>query len=250
MLANPRLARTALGGLCVGLIGLIAFEFAFPVAEVAQPQTDAVRDVPVPAGALAPDTDKDDLIAEILERPLFSPGRSPPEPAAAPQPEQKQKGPAEFQGRLAGVVLRPGGSEALFARDGEKPISVTEGQEIEGWTVDTIEADHVVISSDLGERTFEPTPDENAKGPAAARKLTRAQKQVAAAAASITPAQPAARKGAVPQRAPAAVKPPVKFPMTAPMQARPPAAGLKPQGVKSSQIVDPVPAVGSRPWNL
>ncbi len=244
MLANPRLVRTALGGLCVGLIGLIAAEFAFPVVEVAAPEKGAARNSPVPAGALAPDADKDDLIAEILERPLFTPGRNPPEPAAAPQVEEKPKGPAEFEGRLAGVVLRPGGSEALFARDGEKPIAVTEGQEIDGWTVDTIEADHVVISSDLGERTFEPTPDEKTKSAPEPPKISKKQK--AALAASITPAPPAAGKAAA-AKALAAAKPAVKLPQ----QAQPPGAGLKLQGMRSSsQIVDPVVPHGPPPWNL
>jgi hypothetical protein len=60
-------------------------------------------------------------------------------------------------GRLAGMSIRPEGREALFEREGQKPIAVKEGQEIDGWTVASIQADHVVLRSSIGEETLKPT---------------------------------------------------------------------------------------------
>jgi len=245
--ATSNLVRIALGALCVGLFGIIIIEISFPLPDAAQPEAAAGRAAAVPTGNPAPAIDSNKLIAEILQRPLFTPGRRQSEPDTDEESEPEKKGTAEFRGRLAGVMLRPGGGEALFAREGEKPIAATEGQEIDGWTVDSIEADHVVISSDLGERTIEPTPGERGAGAAAARRpparqAASAQKQKAAAVA----AAPATRgRPAAPANAPAPGKPPsVKVPLPAP------GTSAKLQGVRSSQIVIESPGRGLEPWSL
>ncbi len=141
--------QIALSGLCIGLLALIIGEAALgPSAQglstdrdrhgaaVAPPQDQSVLD----AGALG---------ATILERPLFSRGRR-------PAPDADTATPA-LRARLAGVMFGPQTSEALFARDGEKPLVLTEQQEIEGWTVTAITADGVVLTSALGERVLKPT---------------------------------------------------------------------------------------------
>src|SRR5579862_6092137 len=136
--------QIVLGGLCVGLLTLIIGEAALqPPAQGLSPDGDRR------GAAAAPPQDQsvldaDALAATILERPLFSRGRRPP-------PDTEAATPA-LRARLAGVMFGPQRSEALFARDGEKPLVVTEQQEIEGWTVTAITADGVVLTSALGER--------------------------------------------------------------------------------------------------
>jgi hypothetical protein len=92
------------------------------------------------------------LEAEILARPLFLPGRHKPEPKAV-KPE-----PPVLQGRLAGVMLRSDTRLALFTRPGGgRPISVKEGDVIDGWTASRIEAGRVVLTSSFGEQIVKPT---------------------------------------------------------------------------------------------
>src|SRR5438552_61122 len=66
----------------------------------------------------------DRLVAEILKRPLFTPGRQPPEAKIV------KAEPPQLQGRLAGVMLRSDMRIALFTRPGGKPVSVKEGDVI------------------------------------------------------------------------------------------------------------------------
>src|SRR5215469_5152976 len=103
----------------------------------------------------------DRLVEEILKQPLFTPGRHPPEEKVE-KPE-----PPQLQGRLAGVMLRPGIRIALFTRPGGKPISIKEGEVVDGWTVSKIEAGRVVLTSAFGEQVVTPTsgaPDEISQG--------------------------------------------------------------------------------------
>ena len=93
----------------------------------------------------------DRLVAEILKRPLFTRGRQPPEVKVV------KVEPPKLQGRLAGVMLRPDGRVALFTRPGGRPISVKEGDVIDGWTTAKIEAGRVLLTSSFGEQIVKPT---------------------------------------------------------------------------------------------
>lgn len=93
----------------------------------------------------------DRMAAEILERPLFTPGRQPPEVKIV------QAEPPKLQGRLAGVMLRSDGREALFTRPGGRPLAVKEGEVIDGWTLSRIETGRVVLTSAFGEQVVTPT---------------------------------------------------------------------------------------------
>jgi hypothetical protein len=230
MLANARLVRFALGGCCAALLAVIVAEVSTPVADMGAPLGDAVRTVAMPKGDIDLAQDADDLVTEITDHPLFSPTRMPPEPAQDLRPAaQAEKKPATFQGRLAGVMLRPGGSEAVFARDGQKPIVVTVGQEIEGWTVDAIEADHVLMSGESGTLTFEPTPAEKAGGAPAAHKPPQQKPKTAKV---IVPQVGAARP------APAGAQAPKS---NLPVQRRVPGQGAQLLGARPSQIAAPGP---------
>jgi len=112
-------------------------------------------------GDQAAGDDLDALIDSIRNRPLFSADRHAPAPPleqrqADDQPQVKTA--PVLNGRLAGVTLGPKDQKtAVFARPGEKPAVVKEGDEIDGWTVASIEASRVVLSSAFGEKVVEPT---------------------------------------------------------------------------------------------
>jgi hypothetical protein len=131
-----------------GLAAVAAAAFLFVIlgsgeapAFLAPPKSDD--------GRVARNADR--IADEILKRPLFTPGRRPPEEKVE-KPE-----PPQLQGRLAGVMLRPDVRIALFTRPGGKPISVKEGDVIDGWTASKIEAGRVVLTSAFGEQVVKPT---------------------------------------------------------------------------------------------
>ncbi len=47
--------------------------------------------------------------------------------------------------------------EALFSRPNARPVTVREGDVIDGWTVEKIEEDQVVLTSAFGEQVVKPT---------------------------------------------------------------------------------------------
>ena len=101
------------------------------------------------------------IAEEILKRPLFTPGRHPPEEKV------EVAEPPQLQGRLAGVMMRDDVHIALFTRPGGRPVSVKEGDVIDGWKASKIEAGRVVLTSAFGERVVTPTsgsPDEISQG--------------------------------------------------------------------------------------
>ena len=93
----------------------------------------------------------DRLVAEILKRPLFTPGREPPRPKVVVVP------PPVLQGRLAGVSMVADTPIALFTRPGGHPVSIKVGQMIDGFTATKIEFGRVVLSSSFGEQVVKPT---------------------------------------------------------------------------------------------
>jgi hypothetical protein len=192
----PRIVHFALGGLCLGLSAIIVAELAGPTTEPAAPSEGGAADIEVPPDRVAPASDADQLTAQILDRPLFTPGRRPPEAVADSEPEEEAK-PPQLQGRLAGVMIHGEGGEALFTRQGQKPITVTEGDEIDGWTVDAIEVDRVLLSSEFGDKVLELSGEPRGKAgtavPAAAKKPAGAQaaKTAAVAGRDVQPKPPA-----------------------------------------------------------
>ncbi len=82
---------------------------------------------------------------ETLDRPLFSKIRRPPAPepdAPADKPEKKQT----VKVRLAGVVISPNERVALVQEPRAREITrLKVGQEIEGWVLEEILADRIVL---------------------------------------------------------------------------------------------------------
>ncbi len=97
----------------------------------------------------------DALVKEILERPLFNSDRSPaPEP---PSPEELAKlRPPVLKSHLTGITILPDTRLALFVGDANKYLSLKEGDDIDGFKVRAIEADHVVLASSFGEQIVRP----------------------------------------------------------------------------------------------
>ena len=145
---------------------VIIAEIANPTNDAAAPSVARNATVEDADAVLQSQVDVDALSETITARPLFTPGRRPPQPKQAAQstvapPPPK---PPEIRGRLAGVVLGPGEREALFARLGEKPLAISVGGEIDGWTVASIDADQVVLTSAFGQRVMHPTEGERGEG--------------------------------------------------------------------------------------
>jgi len=110
-----------------------------------------------------PSPNVDALVAEILRQPLFSPSRQPPDNRPMGEAAIAEKEPLELPGRLEGTAVLPGIREALFEREGDKPLAVKEGQTIDGWTVASIRPDRVILHSDDGEQIVKPANDAHIK---------------------------------------------------------------------------------------
>ncbi len=154
------LAAAALGG-------TVALELGrrLPDSDLMVPAT---APLPAPAApASAPAAEADDAgrrVAEVLARPLFSPGRRPaaqaakPAAATAPLP------------RMTGVIVTPAGRRAIFANGAGKAVVVMEGGRIGAYAVQSIEAGRVTLAGPDGQRvvapTFDPKPAARTTGPA------------------------------------------------------------------------------------
>lgn len=110
-----------------------------------------------------PSPSVDALVAEILQRPLFSPSRRPPDNAPMDESAKAEKEPLKLPGRLEGTAVLPGTREALFEREGDKPVAVKEGQTIDGWTVASIQPDRVILRSEDGDQIVKPANDARTK---------------------------------------------------------------------------------------
>src|SRR5262245_4348269 len=144
-----QLLRIGLAALCVAFSAVIVAEisanaFGSAVSVEVESVEPALPEMPMPS-------DIDSMVAEILERPLFASARAPYEEASVADDEgDDEEGSQTLQVRLTGVAILPGVREALFEREGSKPVVVKEGGQIDGWTVKAIRADRVVIANATG----------------------------------------------------------------------------------------------------
>jgi hypothetical protein len=155
--------KFVLSGLCAGLSLVVAAEvFSLTEQNETSLADTATRPTTLNKTAL-PAPDMEAIVATILARPLFAPGRRPPQIASfAPIAETEEEAPRQLRGRLAGVTIRPGVREALFIREGQKPMAVNVGGELDGWRISAIEPDRVILSSASGSQTIKPTNDPEA----------------------------------------------------------------------------------------
>jgi len=146
---------------CVIFGTILIFEIEEPDRMAIAPSAPAEQPEPLPAlhqlasGPLAPP------IAAILARPLFSPSR---------RPSQSNLGNAAddsglADSRLAGIVIEPGRRFAIFAPQGAKLLTVTEGETVSGWRVESISPHEVSLSGPDGTKTLQPKFDPNLAPP-------------------------------------------------------------------------------------
>jgi general secretion pathway protein N len=203
-----RIPRILAASLCLDLLIGAPDIFASPADQPAAP--------PLATAAPAPGSDVDALISTIQDRPLFTAGRHPPAPPVQESDVPAQpvvKAPPEVRGRLAGVTLGPDDQRwAVFARQGDKPAVVKEGEEIDGWTVSAIEPSRVVLKSEFGEKVMMPTPSVAGEGalPAVLQQAARRQMPVPSQPPQLyRPGAPGFPNiGNVPNPVPSFVRPP------------------------------------------
>lgn len=133
------------------------------------------------------------LAAEILARPLFTPGRAPPRPKIV------VAAPPVLQGRLAGVMMRADSRIALFTRPGGgKPVSVKEGEAIDGFTAAKIESGQVVLHSSFGDQIVKPTNGAADEMTPAARRPVKKAAPAKPPGGAVPPKPQQLAKGATP----------------------------------------------------
>jgi hypothetical protein len=153
---DPRVLVLVAG--CVLFGGIIAVELQTGGSDAAPAATPSVAGGAAPASRSARPTPVDDLLAASLARPLFSPNRRPPDTGqrgASSAPELTDK-------RLSGIVIDADRRLAIFAVSGTKPLTVSEGDSVNGWRVENIAAAEVALVSPSGTQTLKPKPDSNA----------------------------------------------------------------------------------------
>ncbi len=144
----------------------------------------------------------EELLATVLGRPLFSSSRRPPEVAA----NDGGGTPDLADTRLTGIVTEPGHSFAIFAVNGAKPLKLTEGEDVNGWRIESITPREVALSGPGGATTLAPKFDPNLavppSGPAGAAAAVRPPIPPSPVAAPPTrPGVPPARSRPPGQRA-------------------------------------------------
>jgi hypothetical protein len=103
--------------------------------------------------------------AEVLARPPFATTRRPPPPAAAQSASS-----TPLAATLVGVILGSGGRRALVEHGEPAQVTrVSEGQEIDGWTITAIQRDRIILrraeESDELKIKDRPSPSQPAQDP-------------------------------------------------------------------------------------
>ena len=112
----------------------------------------------------------------ILERPLFSPSRRPPEDAPSEVVTSR-----DLEITFKGVIISAGERWALLERtDGKGKLRLQEGDEFQGWILEAIEAQRVIFRQDAEEKAL-PLLFEEVPQPPARRTKRRTRQQNAPA---------------------------------------------------------------------
>jgi hypothetical protein len=172
---------------CIVLAMLLIVEIKAPDRMAMAPGVAEEQSAPLPALRQLARAPTAPPIAAILARPLFSPSRRPPATNAG---NADDSGLADS--RLAGIVIEPGRRFAVFAPQGAKALTVTEGETVGGWRVDSISAREVSLSGPDGTKTLQPKFDPNLAPP------SDEQPRPPAPVFGVTPNIRAAQPGAPP----------------------------------------------------
>jgi hypothetical protein len=200
-----------IGAVCLVLTAIVITEMSVAISDEAMTPGAGSQDVSSAGDEQSAD-DPDTMVTSILDRPIFAPDRrGPPAPKGADMAASAaDKAGPEIRGRLAGVTIGPGERrEAVFARgEGEKPLVVREGDDVDGWTVSSIESGRVLLTSTFGQRTIEPTFGAAGDTPPPVRKTPTAKDVV-----NAEPANPAMPQGPGNRRAGSRIPPPGAAPV-------------------------------------
>ena len=143
-----------LGG-CLVFAAIIVVELASPAPDGEAMTVISPRPEVVSAVGRQPRTRLDELLAATLARPLFSSTRRPPQSAANDGATSTDLADA----RLTGIVTVPGHNIAIFAVNGAKALTLTEGETVSGWRIEAITPREVALSGPGGTKSFQPKPD-------------------------------------------------------------------------------------------
>lgn len=163
---------------------------AVPAEQPSEPAAEPVSDLPAePAGAPQPF----DQYREMIERPLFSNTRRPPQLKDAPQ-ESLDAQQVREAWRLSGIALHQGRQLASFSeRQGEQRLLLEQGMLLaDEWRLEQIGSDHVLLSNGTNEVYLplrEPVVREEPDADASPEQKKKGQKKQGK---SEKPAQPAA----------------------------------------------------------
>jgi hypothetical protein len=146
---------------CVVFGMMLFFEIEAPDRMAITPSAPPEQPEPLPTLRQLPRVSAAPPIAAILARPLFSPSRRPPQ--SDPGNAADDSGLADS--RLTGIVIEPGRRFAIFAPQGAKLLTVTEGQTVSGWRVESISPREVSLSGPDGTKTLQPKFDPNLAPP-------------------------------------------------------------------------------------
>jgi hypothetical protein len=149
------------------LAGCLAFGAVIFVELAAEGGEHAALPEAAPRANVAPPAQReripqiDRLLETALARPLFSSTRRPPQSATddgAVDTDLSDK-------RLTGIVTAPGRHIAIFAVTDAKPLTLSEGETVSGWRIETIGPIEVALSGPGGNKTLRPKPDPNLAQP-------------------------------------------------------------------------------------
>jgi hypothetical protein len=120
-----------------------------PIPSAKETQGRAAPPPRLAVPAAAPISD----FSETLTRPLFHESRKPAPEVAAPTPETPSVEQPPLQ--LVGVVIVPEGRSALIRMPRSKElVEVLVGERIEGWRLESIETDRIVLKSGEASATY------------------------------------------------------------------------------------------------
>src|SRR6266851_557903 len=149
---NDRLAVYLLIAGCLLFAGLIVAELNGGVAADAPIAEVSLRADATPAATQPePRIELDDLLRVTLTRPVFSATRRPPQSAGNAATD-----PGLTETRLTGIITEPDHRLAIFAVAGAKPVTLTEGETVSGWRIDSISPREVSVSGSSGTKILQP----------------------------------------------------------------------------------------------
>lgn len=150
---SPLKTTPVLAGLCGMLALVLAAEYALGLyghePRVPEPPPSAPREQPAEVPPFGPESFSLPEIShygDMLERPLFVPGRKTTGTAPAPAPAPAPATQADFT--LVGIILSEGAHIALLQEADGKMHRVQKGQAIQGWQVTEVLPGSVQLTHD------------------------------------------------------------------------------------------------------